>query len=353
MAQRLKHGSVRRRIGWVLIVLGVALAHGLVMRELAQSRAGWGAADEAPRRLEVAFVRELVPAAPPRKPPKPKPKAKAKAPEAAVQAPVPEPIASAPQPAPEPEVIVQAPTPPAEAASEPEPAASEPAPPPFEWPPSTRLRYALQGNYRGEIHGGAQVQWIRVDQRYQVHVDVWLGPPFAPFFERRMTSDGELTEAGLEPRRYDEENKVAFRAPRRATMRFEPDRVVMPNGSLRDPLRGLQDTASQFVQLTWLFTTQPQLLRAGTSIAVPLALPRRVDRWVYDVIGEERLRTPVGELDTFHLKPRREAKRAGEMAIELWFAPSLQYLPVRIRIELDPETWADALLESRPTQTER
>jgi hypothetical protein len=357
MARRLIRGKWRRRIGWVLLVLGVTLAHGLVTRELARSRAEWGAADKAPPpRLEIAFVRELAPTAPPPKPrskPKPKPKPRS----ALAAAPAAE-VASAPplEPAPPPDPLEPVPVveaAPADPAPAPAAAASEPAAPLFEWPPSTRLKYKLTGNYRGEIHGGAQVQWIRVGSRYQVHLDVWLGPPFAPIVERRMTSDGELGEAGLEPRRYDEETRIAFRAPRVATLQFEPDRIVMPNGSWRAPWPGVQDAASQFVQLTWLFTTQPQLLRKGNTVELPLALPRRVDRWVYDVLGEERLATPVGELDTFHLKPRREAKPGSDLTAEIWFAPTLQYLPVRIRIHQDAETFVDLLLETRPVQAER
>jgi len=353
MASRLNRGALRRRIGWVLVVLGVTLAHGLVTRELAQSRAEWGLADTAPPpRLEVAFVRELAPSVPPRPPPKHKPKRKV------ARAAPPAEVASAPPAVPEPPPPAEPVEPPVPVVAEAEPApaeaASEPiAAPPFEWPPSTRLRYTLTGNYRGEIHGSAQVQWIRVGTHYQVHLDVWLGPPFAPVVERRMTSDGELGEAGLKPLRYDEETKIAFRAPRRATLQFEPDRIVLANGSWRAPWPGVQDAASQFVQLTWLFTTQPQLLRSGNSVELPLALPRRVERWIYDVLGEEQLITPIGELNTFHLKPRREPRPGGDLTAEIWFAPTLQYLPVRIRIHQDADTFVDMLLATRPLQTER
>ena len=83
---------------------------------------------------------------------------------------------------------------------------------------------------------------------------------------------------------------------------------MLANGKRRATLPGVQDTASQFVQLTWLFTTQPELLRAGNTIEVPLALPRNVDRWVYDVLGEETLYAPFGAVDTLHLKPRARAR---------------------------------------------
>ena len=224
---------------------------------------------------------------------------------------------------------------------------------PFEWPPSTRLTYKLVGNYRGEIHGNARVQWVRLGERYQVHMDIALGPSFAPLMSRNMTSDGELGEAGLTPRRYDEATKLPFQSPRRVSMQFTPETVTLANGSTREAMAGVQDTASQFVQMTWLFTTRPELLRVGNSISLPLALPRRMDRWTYDVLDEQRLVTPVGEVDTFHLKPRRAGDRPrGELSAEVWFAPSLQYLPVRIRIQQDAESFIDMRIEAAPMQAE-
>jgi hypothetical protein len=229
--------------------------------------------------------------------------------------------------------------------------AAVPAAPAFEWPPSTRVTYKLTGNYRGEVHGRARVQWVRQDLRYQVHLDVAIGPSFAPLMSRRMTSEGSIVDEGLAPRRYDELTKLPFQSERRATVAFGPEVVTLANGNQRETMPGVQDAASQFVQLTWMFTTRPELLRVGNAIQVPLALPRRADRWVYDVVGEERLDTPLGALDAFHLKPRRADDRPrGELSAEVWFAPTLQYLPVRIRIQQDNDTFVDLVIDSAPMQ---
>jgi hypothetical protein len=213
------------------------------------------------------------------------------------------------------------------------------------------LTYTLAGNYRGEVHGNARVQWVRVGSRYQVHLDVEVGPSFAPLIWRRMTSDGDLGESGLVPRRYDEATRLPFQSPRRVSVQFAPGWVTLANGSAREAPATVQDTASQFVQLTWLFTTRPELLRVGNTIDMPLALPRRVDRWRYEVVAQERLATPVGEIEAFHLKPRRAEQRPrGELSAEVWFAPALQYLPVRIRIQQDAETYVDLLMDAAPMQ---
>jgi hypothetical protein len=388
----------------------VTLAHlGLATMLEDLARLGSGAADTAPARIDVAFVRELAPAEPPPVAPVPapapapalspamavaSPAAAASAPEAAAEPAAPAPAvaaASAPDAAdaaspaarlgdgnlasmpPTPPVpmadeaasavavpgqqpAAPARTPPQQAtasvaAAPPavQPSASSSAPS-FEWPPSTRLSYNLVGDYRGPVQGKARVEWLRSGNRYQVHLDVRVGADFAPLLSRRMSSDGLLTEAGLKPLRYDEETKVLLRDVRRQTIFFEPERIVLPRGGVQATVAGVQDTASQFVQLSWMLTLQPQLLRTGQTVEVPLALARRVDRWVYDVAGEEVLDLPVGPIKAWHLKPRPQSKTNSDLSVETWFAPSLQYLPVRIRIRQDEASFIDLTLERLPQQ---
>jgi hypothetical protein len=359
---------VSRRARWTLLLAAVLGLHLAGVSWLQERLVGWGAGELAmPARMEVAFVRELAPAAPPAVAPRPAPPPPRR--RARPAAPAPPPVAEAASTPPS-ETVAEVSPPHDETASAPAPAASAAlateeevaaptvaaaasAAPPFAWPPSTRLTYALVGNYRGEVRGDARVQWVRIGSRYQVHLDVTIGPSFAPLITRRMTSDGDLGEAGLVPRRYDEVTKVAFQAPRMATVQFTPGTVTLANGTLREALPGVQDTASQFVQLTWLFTTQPERLRVGETIELPLALPRRMDRWRYDVVGQETLHTPVGALEAFHLRPQRAGERPrSELTAEMWFAPSLQYLPVRIRIQQDADNFVDMAMDAAPRQAE-
>jgi hypothetical protein len=332
------------------------------------------------RRIEVSYVRELAVAPPPEpvaaKPrPTPRPRrAVAKAPAASAPASVPpdgiitrvEPLPPLPSPAPP---VIDQPVPPLAAASVPAPptaeasspaaatsavAAATPAPAAsaaaaFDWPPSTRLTYAMNGNYRGEVQGSATVEWIRVGLQYQVHMEAIVGASFAPLLVRRASSEGELGETGLTPRRFEGEQRVAFRS-RRWAMTFDAERVHLPEGREAPTMPGVQDEASLFVQLTWLFTTQPQALQAGRSIEVPLALPRRVEVWKYDVVGQEMLKMPFGEVSTMHVKPRRLAKSSTELVAQMWFAPGLQYLPVRILVNQGADTFIDLQLERAPQQ---
>jgi hypothetical protein len=210
------------------------------------------------------------------------------------------------------------------------------------------MSYQLEGSFRGPVQGRAQVAWLRSGTRYQVHLEASVDP----IFERRIVSEGELTEHGLAPRRFEGEQRVLMRAPKRWVQQFWPDRIVLPNGHEVEPLPGTQDEASQYVQLTWLFTTQPQLLKVGTSVEIPLLINQRLDRWVYDIKEVQQLHLPFGVVDAYYIKPRREAK-GGVLTAEIWIAPTLQYLPVRIFIRQDEVTWIDLKLDRPPLQAQR
>ncbi|MDN3920989.1 DUF3108 domain-containing protein [Roseateles violae] len=367
MAGRLS--PVRRPAGALaLLALPVLLVHGwlaeTVQRQM-QLAEDASSTTPPPPRLQVAYLREMRPSAP-SAPAKPRPQPRSR----------PEPAAPPARPASAPESVqAQAEAEPA-AASEPEltaaVAASAPAAePPLaaaeaaagaaaaaseeagepgpEWPLSTKLNYRLTGNYRGPVHGDAQVEWARQGRHYQVHLEVAIGPSLAPLITRRMSSDGLLGPQGIAPRRYDEDTRVLFAARRQASVLFQGEQLTLANGRVEPAPAGAQDAASQFVQLTWLFLTGREPLRAGHVVELPLVLPKRQYRWRYEVLGEQQLDTPLGPLATWHLKPTRAAY-GGDLSAEVWLAPSLQYLPVRLLIRQGEESHVDLVLSRPPLQ---
>jgi len=367
MDGRLNDHGTARRAGFVVLAVVVALLHLALTRELADRLGSIDPAGAMPKRMEATYVRVIEPEAPPTL--APFAAAAPVAPRAARVASPPARAASAAEPVPE-VVAEAAPSePPVAEAAEVLPAisavadtaASAPAvaaaasdsapaagPVAFEWPLSTRVSYILTGNYRGELSGSAQVEWLRQGDRYQVHLDLVAGPEFAPIFSRRMSSEGRIEASGLAPERYDEDTQAILRERRRATVTFESDAVVLANGQRRERLAGVQDTASQFVQFSFLFSTRPDLLKVGNTFELPLALPRGMTPWIYDVVAEDTLATPFGPLAAYHLKPRRPVRKNGELTAEIWFAPELHYLPVRIRIEQDATTFIDLMIARKP-----
>lgn len=357
----------RRRGALALLVLAVSLLHLWVVDRVWEARLGAGAGDPPPPAIDVAFVQALAPAQPPVvTAPRPRPVAAA-APRRAASTPpapasAPERDASAALDGPpgvsdtgaEGAVDVVQREPEVDAAAAPA-SAAEPVVPPasaasaalaFDWPPSTRLSYTVTGTYRGPMEGSAQVEWRRQDSHYQVRVTVGVGA----VMERRMLSDGELTPEGLKPQRYDQETDLPFKGTRRETVRFDGDTITLATGKTVPTMPGVQDAASQFVQLTWFFLTHPERLQPGQEVAFPLALPRRAGSWRYQVLPPEPMALKVGALWAYPLKPLPGSIKPNEVAVQMWIAPTLQYLPVRITMNWRDEATLDMVLDGAPLQ---
>ena len=223
---------------------------------------------------------------------------------------------------------------------------SAPTEPPTDtWPPDTRLTYRLTGNYRGELTGSARVQWQQLpapaaaDQtrRYQVRLEMSLSSVVVV----SMTSQGQLTDDALLPEVYEEKLPGIVRR-----VAFDGTQIRFNNGRVDVRPTTVQDTTSQFVELSHRFATGRDALIAGAEIRLWLARPGGLDFWTYDVIGPEVLQTHgLGAVEAFHLKPRPLANPRGPIVAEMWFAPSLQFLPVRVRIALGGDNFVDLMVE--------
>lgn len=206
------------------------------------------------------------------------------------------------------------------------------------WPADTRLNYRLGGQFRsGELHGNARVQWQREGERYQarIEIDVTLLASLV------LTSQGEVTPQGLFPRAYEELRRSGPRAAK-----LGDENVVLNDGRSIPRPQGVQDTASQFVELGHRFATGRDTLEVGRTVDIWLARPGGVDLWTYDIVGLDTLRSAsLGDIPAFHLKPRNITNPRGNITAEIWFAPSLQYLPVRIRVAMGDATYVDLMVD--------
>lgn len=345
----------RRSLVALAACLGLAIAgHWVVLACWDGQAAGTGPALQ--RMPDPVFARLLAPAenppagrtapaAPARKPVTTDVSALALPVETSSTPPATPPAAPASSPAPaasSPESPAQADT----AASAPAPAASSPASAPAQsqtvadaWPPDARLTYKLEGRWRsGPLYGSARVQWQRQGTQYQAQVEIDI-PPFA---HRALTSQGEITPQGLAPRVYEERSRT-----RRRAMRLDDAQVTLADGRGVPRPPEVQDTASQFVELGHRFATGRQTLAMGEVVTVWLARPGGVDLWTYDVVAQDRVAIPrQGEVMAWRLRPRPMTTRTDNISAEIWFAPSLRYLPVRIRLALGDEAEIDLKVET-------
>lgn len=230
-------------------------------------------------------------------------------------------------------------------------AAAEPG---FEWPLATQVRFKLEGHYRGPVQGEATVEWLREGDRYQVHVDAIVGPSFAPIGSWRLSSEGFIQAEGLAPRRYENANRLFIRGTRTRATTMGSDEVQLSNGNRQGRPTGLQDPASLLIQLAYGFIQDPSRLKAGTLIELPVATTRKMDTMVFEVQPEETLDTPVGRIKAVRVKPRHALLEKGNAPADIWFAPELQYLPVRILVQVEGQpTFMQLSLSAPPMQVRK
>ncbi|WP_298927770.1 DUF3108 domain-containing protein [uncultured Ramlibacter sp.] len=345
---RLNAGSAPAGLALRLLAIGLAvlLAHGLALDWLARQLP---AASVLRSQAEPMFTRLLQPQTPPAPPASEKKRPAAPVKQAspatesiAISSPAATATAAVTDAAPPPEPV--APQPPEAAAAESLPeaataAVTATADPADSWPADTRLNYQLGGRFRsGELYGDAKVQWQRDGNRYQARIDIDV----TLMVRLLITSQGEVRSDGLLPLAYEEVRRGKSRG-----MRMDEASIFFADGRRAPRPGGMQDTASQFVELAHRFATGQERLEVGRSVDLWLARPNAVDLWTYDIVEREMLRTPrLGEIEAFRLKPRPIANPRGNITAEMWFAPSLQYLPVRIRVSMGEEAVVDLIVDS-------
>ena len=232
----------------------------------------------------------------------------------------PEPAASAPQ-------VATAVAPGAAAAtSTPAPAASPPAAAvAYTVPGSVRLLYntvALVDRLNWSLKG--EFLWLQDGSSYDARLQ-WSAPLIG---SKVFTSTGRIGSEGLLPTRFSDK----FRSSEVAA-HFVRDKqmVVFSANTPQVPLvAGMQDQLSVFVQVSAMLGGAPAKFPPGTELTFVTIGARSPDTWVFVINGEEKLSLPGGEIAT--LKLSRGARREFDQTAELWLAPSLGYLPVRIKI---------------------
>lgn len=217
-----------------------------------------------------------------------------------------------------------------------------------EWPADTRVSYVMTGYFNGELHGKGQVQWTRsglAADRYQVRVVVDAG-----LVELRITSQGRVSPQGLLPEAFEEYLKVLGRDARVRPLKLEANELVLGDGRriprpAQDPL-SVQDSVSQFVDLGHRISQGRSKLETGQVIRIWLGRPGGLDEWIYDIGEAETITLPrIGPVQVFPMTPRPLLNARGTITMRMWLAPSLQYLPAKIRIDVNPQTHVELLAE--------
>jgi hypothetical protein len=191
-------------------------------------------------------------------------------------------------------------------------------------PGSVRLKYTMTGRSKNlDYTASADLDWLQDGQTYDAKMVVsalFLG-------SRSMSSSGRITADGLAPTRFADKS----RSERAAHFDADKGKITFSANTPDAPwLRGAQDRLSVFLQLGSLLAGDPAKYPPGSTVSVYTVGPREADTWSFAVGEPETLRLPVGDINT--VKLTRQVQRDYDQTVEIWFAPSMDYLPVRSRI---------------------
>lgn len=188
-------------------------------------------------------------------------------------------------------------------------------------PGSIKLQYKVEAN-KFPYSASAELLWQQDGQTYLAQLEI---SGFG--LKRSQTSRGDLTKQGLAPLRFSDK----FRSEVAAHFEREKGKISFSANTPDVLLQAdAQDRLSIFIQLAAIIAGHPQQFTPGTSISMQTVGPRDADTWMFVVDSSETLSLPGGMQAS--LKLTRKPRQAYDQKVELWLAPSLGYLPARIRV---------------------
>ena len=194
----------------------------------------------------------------------------------------------------------------------------------YVFPPSVRLKYDVAGSVKGfKYFVSGDLSWLHEGGNYTARLEIshfLLG-------SKVQTSKGSITARGLEPLRFGEKVRSEVAA------HFERDKgkVSFSANTPDVPLLPLaQDQVSIFVQLAAMFAADGQAFAPGSKLVFQTISARGAEDWDFLLEPPERLKIQGKEFTAYKLV--REHRADYDTRAELWLAPELEGMPLRIRL---------------------
>ena len=191
-------------------------------------------------------------------------------------------------------------------------------------PGSTRLKYDVKGEVKGfPYFANGELLWLQDGKTYDARLEIshfLLG-------SRVQTSKGQLTPQGLEPIRFGDK----VRAEVAAHFEYGKGKITFSANTPDAPLQmGAQDQLSVFIQLASMLGGEKERVLPGDSIPFQAVGPRSSEGWIFKVGDAETLALPGGAVKA--VKLTRNPTGEHDPKVEVWLAPDLDFMPVRIRL---------------------
>ena len=208
-------------------------------------------------------------------------------------------------------------------------------------PPPSLLRYDLIGQEKGlTYYASGELSWQHNPQAYALALSVkafLVG-------SRHWRSVGDITAAGLAPRRFSD----SWRGERAAHFDRDKNRIVFSSNAPEAPLlAGAQDQISLYVQLAAAMNGSPERFAPGTRLQIQTITLRDALPWTLTLEQNEAL-TVEGQ-SVMATKWVCQPRNRFDAKVEFWVTPQHHWLPVRIRITQVSGNYIDLNLRSHET----
>ena len=198
-------------------------------------------------------------------------------------------------------------------------------------PPSeVTAEYAVVST--GLTIGRVNESFVRKGDLYTAHSVTRSEGPLKLLLDDQITleSSGRLGSRGLQPLEFTQHRtkdsnrdlKTHFdwdKGVVSTLLHGETSQVTLP--------RETQDRLSAMYQFLHLESY-------GPTLAMPMAMGRRVEQYNYRLVEEGKLATPAGEFDTLHYA--RVTDKPGDTKVDVWLAKDRFKFPVRVIFD-DPK----------------
>lgn len=193
-------------------------------------------------------------------------------------------------------------------------------------PSAARLQFVVQGKIKNlPYQTKAQLDWLPNGQRYEASQEVQV--PVVG--SRRQASVGAIGPQGLLPEIFIDRGRKEYTTTFEATT----GQIRFSRGAQPAPwVSGTQDRMSVFFQVAGMLAAAPKRYTAGSTITMQAASSSRVAPWTFTVRSLETLQLPAGRMQAIKLEHSSDSGIEDGLQSTLWLAPSLGYMPVRIRL---------------------
>jgi hypothetical protein len=214
---------------------------------------------------------------------------------------------------------------------------------PFDLPPSADLSYSISAHQRGfSLNGDALISWRVGEGKYSVSAESRVAM-LGKLTENRST--GTIDSYGLAPAEYYDKR---FRKDA-TTSNFDRDEKIISfsDGKQSYPIKGgEQDRVSISWQLVAIARAAKAQFKPGSTLEFFVVGPHDADPWTFRVVGREKVQAgaAIGQVDTIHVL-REPPPGSKDQTLDIWFAPSREWYPVKLRFNDEGRDYVEQTLE--------